>query len=317
MFDVRRLRVLDEVVRRGSLSAAAAALSYTTSAISQQVSALERELGVPLLVRGPTGARPTPAGTELLAHAGTLLGVVGAAERAVAAFAPGGSGAVRVASFGGATTMILSRAAMRLRAEFPDVPVEFVTADPDDGVALISDGKADLALITQVPGERPRYPHVVSMPVYDEEFYVVLPRRHRYAGAADVPLTALARERWIISSATGRCTDTRVFRGACRRAGFVPTVTFRAEDHPTVQGMVAAGMGVSLVPCLAASGSPADVAVRRVAGTRPARRIGLAITATPEPRSALAAFVGLIRTEGERLRETVPAQQVRAYHVAQ
>lgn len=302
MFDVRRLRVLDEVVRCGSLSAAATVLSYTTSAISQQVSALERELGVPLLIRGPTGARPTPAGTELLAHAGTILGAVGAAERAVAAFAPGGSGGVRVASFASAAAMILPRAMMRLRSAFPEVPVELITADPDDGVALLGDGKADLALITEVPGERALYPDVVSVPVYEDEFYVVLPQRHRYAGAADVPLTALAREQWIISSATGRCPDTRVFRGACRRAGFVPTVAFRSEDFATVQGMVAAGLGVSLVPSLATSGSRDGIAVRRVAGTRPARRIGLAITANPDPGTALAAFVGLIRTEGARLR---------------
>jgi DNA-binding transcriptional LysR family regulator len=302
MFDVRRLRVLDEVVRCGSLSAAATTLSYTTSAISQQVSALERELGVPLLVRGPTGARPTPAGTELLEHAGTILRAVSAAERAVAAFAPDGSGRVRVASFASAAAMILSRAMTRFRTEFPGVPVELITADPDEGVALLGDGKADLALITEVPGERPRYPDVVAMPVYDDEFFVVLPRRHRLAGAADVSLTALAREQWIISSATGRCPDTRVFRSACRRAGFVPTVAFRPEDHATVQGMVAAGLGVSLVPSLATSGSRAGVAVRRVAGIRPARRVGLAVSAAPETGSALAAFVGLIRTEGARLR---------------
>jgi DNA-binding transcriptional LysR family regulator len=302
MFDVRRLRVLDEVVRRGSLSAAASALSYTTSAISQQVSALERELGVPLLIRGPTGARPTPAGTELLEHAGRILNAVGAAERAVAAFAPGAATGVRVATFASAAAMLLPRAMMRLRTAFPGVSVELITADPDDAVALLGDGKADLALITEVPGERPLYPEVVAVPVYDDEFFVVLPQRHRFAGNADVPLTALAREQWIISSATGRCPDTRVFRGACRRAGFVPTVAYRSEDYATVQGMVAAGLGVSLVPSLAAAGSRDDVAVRRVAGSRPARRIGLATTAPPEPGSALAAFIGLVRTEGTRLR---------------
>ncbi|MQY21781.1 LysR family transcriptional regulator [Nocardia macrotermitis] len=303
MFDVRRLRVLDEVVRCGSLSAAATSLSYTTSAISQQVSALERELGVPLLVRGPMGARPTPAGTELLAHAGAILTAVSAAERAVAAFAPGGSSGVRVASFASAAAMILPRALMRFRTAFPGVPVELITADPDDGVALLGDGKADLALITEVPGERPLYPEVVAMPVYEDEFYVVLPQRHRFAGAADVPLTALAREQWIISSATGRCPDTRVFRGACRRAGFVPTVAFRSEDYATVQGMVGAGMGVSLVPSLAVSATREDVAIRRVAGRRPARRIALATATTPAPGSPLAAFAGLIRTEGTRLRD--------------
>ena len=104
-----------------------------------------------------------------------------------------------------------------------------------------------------MPGEDAEFSGVHTMPVYDDEFFVVLPARHRLAAAAEVPFAALAAEQWVVSSETGTCPDVRVFQQACRRAGFIPSVTFRSEDYPTVQGLVAANLGVSLVPSLAAA----------------------------------------------------------------
>ncbi len=91
--------------------------------------------------------------------------------------------------------------------------------------------------------------------VYDGEFFVVLPAGHRLARAAEVPFAALASDQWVVSSAAGTCPDTRVFHQACRRAGFTPSVTFRAEDYTTVQGLAAANIGASLVPSLAVPGT--------------------------------------------------------------
>jgi DNA-binding transcriptional LysR family regulator len=138
--------------------------------------------------------------------------------------------------------------------------------------------------------------------VYDDEFFVVLPARHRLAAAAQVPFAALAGEQWVVSTETGACPDVRVFQQACRRAGFIPSVTFRAEDYSTVQGLVAASLGVSLVPSLAAGGVRADVAVRRVAGPRPVRRISMATVDSPAAGTPLATFLSLVRAVGAHLR---------------
>ncbi|MBS1694108.1 MAG: LysR family transcriptional regulator [Actinobacteria bacterium] len=301
MFDVRRLVVLQEVVRCGSLSAAAASLSYTTSAVSQQITALERDVGSVLLIRSPSGARPTPAGTTLLEHACGILDSISAAERDLIRLATAAPERIRIASFASAAAAILPRAFAQFRGVYPQTELELVTADPDEGVAMLRSDGVDASFITEVPGEATDFPGVHRVPVYDDEFFVVLPLRHRLAAAAEVPFVALATEQWVVSSATGTCPDTRVFQQACRRAGFAPSVTFRAEDYSTVQGFVAANMGVSLVPALAASHSRGDVAVRRVAGHRPVRRIAVATVNPPASGSPLAAMVSLLRAVGERL----------------
>lgn len=301
MFDVRRLVVLRAVVRFGSLRAAAAALGYTTSAVSQQITALERDVGAELLERGPSGTRSTPAGTRLLEHAESILGAVAAAEQDLARLAIAAPDTLRVASFTSAAATILPRVIARYRHEFPATRIELVTADPDDAVALLDTDGVAAAMVTEVPGEAPGYPGVHTVPVYDDEFFVVLPRSHRMADAVEVPFEALACERWVVSTATGTCPDTRVFQNACRRAGFDPDVTFRADDYGTVQGMVAAGMGVSLVPSLAAWASRGDVAVRRLTH-RPVRRVAVATAVAPAPGSALARLVALTGDTGARLR---------------
>ncbi|BBZ23887.1 LysR family transcriptional regulator [Mycolicibacter hiberniae] len=298
MFDVRRLVVLQEIARAGSLSAAAVALNYTTSAVSQQVTALERDLCCALLVRGPSGARLTPAGRKLLEHVPAIMGAVAAAERDLASITAARPGVVRIASFASAAAVILPPAIAQVRRALPGVGVELVAVDPDDGVELLRSGDADAAMVTEVPGARPEFPGISTMGVYNDEFFVVLPLGHRLAGRAEVTLADLASDNWVVSTQTGQCPDTRVFRNACQRAGFEPTVSYRAEEYATVQGLVAAGLGVSLVPSLAALGSRPDVAVRRVAGHRPVRTVAVATTAPPAPASVLAAVIGFIAAAG-------------------
>jgi DNA-binding transcriptional LysR family regulator len=236
-----------------------------------------------------------------LEHAPVILGAITAAERDLKSLAGKTSGVVRIASFASAAAILLPPALARLRTVAPGVDVELIGADPEDGVALLRTGDVDAAMVTEVPGGRREFPDVTTVGVYDDEFFVVLPVGHPLAERGDVPFAALAGESWVISSETGTCPDTRVFRTACQRAGFEPTVTFRANDYATVQGLVAAGLGVSLIPSLAASGSRADVVVRRVTGHRPTRRIAIATASRPAPNSVLAAVVGLVVAAGSRL----------------
>ena len=301
MFDVRRLAVLQEVVRCGSLSAAAVSLSYTTSAVSQQITALERDVGSTLLVRSPSGVRPTAAGTRLLEHAGTILGAIAAAERDLQRLSTAQPGVLRIASFASAAATILPRAIARFRVLCPTVDIELVSADPEEGVGLLTNGGVDAAVITEVPGDAPEFPSVHAFPVYDDEFFVVLPAGHRLASTTEVTFAALAGEQWIVSTETGVCPDVRVFQRACRNAGFIPSVTFRTEDYTTVQGLVAANLGVSLVPSLAVAGMRTDVALRRVAGRRPVRRIAVATVDPPGDGAPLTKFLSLVREAGTRL----------------
>lgn len=299
MFDVRRLLVLRQVVQCGSLTAAAAVLNYTTSAVSQQISALERELGQPLLVRGPFGVQPTQAGTVLLEHSARILSAVSAAEAELTRLHASGE-VLRVATFASVAATLLPGPLVRLRTANPSVALELVSADPDDGVALLRHGEVEAAFVTSVPAAPPEYEDVHVTPAYDDEFLVVLPVRHRLAAAAEVPLRALASEQWLVSSATGKCPDTKVFRAACRHAGFTPSVTFRSEDYGAVVGLVGANAGVSMVPSLAAPSTRPDVVLRRVAGPKPVRRIGIATARPPADGSVLGLFVGLVRSMGSR-----------------
>ena len=318
MFDVRRLAVLQEVIRCGSLSAAAASLNYTTSAVSQQISALERDVGSTLLVRSPTGARPTAAGTRLLEHADVILGAVAAAEHDLALLATARPGVVRVASFASAAAAILPLAFARFRDVGPQTST-WIWCPP-----IPRRASRCWAATASMPRSSPRYrgrtpefPGVHTIAVYDDEFFVVLPARHRLAAAAEVPFAALAAEQWVVSTETGTCPDVRVFQQACRRAGFIPSVTFRAEDYSTVQGLVAANLGVSLVPSLAAGAVRADVAVRRVAGPRPIRRISMATVDRPAAGTPLATFLSLVRAVGAHLSaEAVYSVPERPFSVA-
>ncbi|WP_244882479.1 LysR family transcriptional regulator [Gordonia desulfuricans] len=307
MFDVRKLTVFAEVARRGSMSAAATATRYTTSAVSQQITALERDLGHELFVRTPNGVRLTVVGQRLLHHVPGLLDGIAAAERDLDRAAGADSRSVRLVAFSSAAATIVPPTVARLRRALPEVDVQILVADPDDGVAVLADGDADACVVTEVAGAEPHYPGLVTAPVCDDEFLVVLPRSHRLATCVEVPLLALAHEQWIVSSATGRCPDAQVFRNSCERAGFSPEVSFESQDYATVQAMVAAGLGVSLVPALAIHSVRTDVAVRPIGGPRPSRRIAVATTDVPAPNSPVAILVGLLKTAGagraSRLRE--------------
>ena len=235
MFDVRRLAVLQEVIRCGSLSAAAASLNYTTSAVSQQISALERDVGSTLLVRSPTGARPTVAGRRLLEHADVILGAVAFAERDLALLATASPGVVRVASFASAAAAILPPAFARFRTLVPDVDLELVSADPEEGVAMLGSDGVDAAVITEVPGEDPEFPGVHTVAVYDDEFFVVLPARHRLR--AQPRCHSL---RWPVSNGwsapkrapaptSGSSGKRAVARGLFRRSPSVPRTIRRCR----------------------------------------------------------------------------------------
>ncbi|HTW08517.1 MAG TPA: LysR family transcriptional regulator [Acidimicrobiales bacterium] len=274
MFDLRRLKVVKAIVDTGSVSAAAAQLSYTPSAVSQQMRALEKETGTVLLEAAGRGVRPTPAALLLAEHAGRVLAAVQQAEEALAALRAGQMGRVRVAAFPTAGSALVPEALAVFEQNLPNVALDLVVAETDQSLANLRSGTIDVAIVVE-PFGRGHAPEdgLYRRHLLADPFRVVLPRNHVLARKRAVDLVSLAKERWIgVSSCPGSCQQ--VVSDACRRAGFDPAYNLEADEYPTAQGFVAAGLGVALVPLLAlGAAAHAGVAVRRVSGDQPVRDV--------------------------------------------
>ena len=307
MLDVRRMRVLLEVANRGSISAAAQALSFTPSAVSQQLATLERVTGVALVVRGPRSVRLTEAGRALAGHAEDVLARLQAAETDLQALAGLRRGNVRVASFPTAYATIMPGAIASFRARHPGVELHLTEADPRAGLARVKAGELDVALVYEydfVP--LPPQEGVELVHLLDDPVHVLLPRAHPAARRRAVRLADLADEPWITS--TGRSSCHAFVRRACNASGFDPEVTMESDDHGVWQGLVAAGVGVALVSELSLPVLDPAVVLKPVAG-RPlkrgifaAHRVGA--TRSPGVAALLAVLAGEVEARRTGLAKT-------------
>jgi molybdate transport repressor ModE-like protein len=271
MLDVRRMRVLREVAARGSFSAAAEALSFTQSAVSQHVAALEREAGTQLVERRRGGVRLTEAGRVLVGHADAILARIECAEEDLAALAGLRGGRLRLMSFqsGGAT--LAPRAVAAFHERHPQVELSMLEAEPDEAGERLKSGEVDLALVydhESTPGLLT--PELSLRHLLDDRYDAILPAGHELAGRARLKLTDLAGEQWVAS--TSLCGCRQITETVCREAGFEPRVAFEADDTMAAQALVAAGVGVVLLPQLALTTLHPGVVARRLVDP-PARRI--------------------------------------------
>jgi DNA-binding transcriptional LysR family regulator len=309
MLNLSRLQVLREVIARGSFSAAAEALSYTQSAISQSIARLEAETGTALLVRDRRGVRPTAAGATLAAHAETIFEQVHAAEADLAAIMGGRAGRLRVASFpsGGATLMPMAVA--RFRRAHPDVALTLVEDEPEVIAPRLRAGDLDLALLFEFPGAHPRGQRpgagLSSTLLLEDPMHVVLPADHPLAGRPRLALADLRSEQWVQTSASSPCAR-HVVR-SCLAAGYEPDVAFESDDYDTVQGLVAAGIGVALIPRLALGTAHSGIVVRSLAPSSPSRRVTVATMPgaglAPVARSMIQVLADVARRYSERTTE--------------
>ncbi len=248
MLDLRRLRVLSEVARQGSLSAAARALSYTQPAVSHHMARLEEEVGTALITRLGRGVRLTDAGQALVEHANAILSRVDAAEEEVAAIAGLSGGSVRLAAFPSASATLVPRAIGRLKQQHPDVRFSLTETEPPEALALLRAGECDVALVFEYPTVAvDEGADFVKLPLLDEPLYLVLPDTHRFASSPSVSLRKLKRETWI--AGCPRCR--RHLLHACEEAGFEPAIAVAIDDYVATQSLVAAGLGITLLPALA------------------------------------------------------------------
>ena len=305
MLNVGRLKILREVAARGSFSEAAEALSYTQSAVSQAVAALEAELGVTLIERDRGAIRATVAGAALTDLADGILAQLEVAEEEVAAIAGARGGRLRMASFPTAGAALMPLAIATFRAAHPAVELSLAEGEPEEIVPRLRTGEFDVVLVYEFQGVGERLgAGVRRFELLEDPMRLALPAGHSLADRESVSLGDLAAESWVQTAERSPCAR-HVVR-SCHRAGFEPNVTFESDDYQTVQGLVAAGVGVALIPELALTNVRDDVVIRAVQPHTPVRKV---LAATPRGAAmmpAVTTMIDVLRGAGNRYQEASP-----------
>src|SRR4051794_20988693 len=303
MLDVRRLKVLREVAARGSFSAAAESLSYTQSAVSQQIAALERECAAKLLERGPRGVRLTDAGRALVQHADAILARIDDAEEELAAIAGLRGGRLRIATFQSAGATLVPRAVGEFHRRHPGVELT-VKQEELEAVEMLVAGEVDLALVMDFES----LPHPAAdldlTKLLDDPYDVVLPQGHALANRPAVDMADLRGERWIVAT---RCTGCREgVVDACRSAGFEPDLAIESDENTQTQAFVATGLGIALLPRLGLSALHPDVVVKPMKRGLLSRRIYAATVAGAYRSAATDAMIEILREVAVEFEERAP-----------
>ncbi|MCX5231722.1 LysR family transcriptional regulator [Streptomyces sp. NPDC006553] len=277
MIEARRLHILRAVADHRTVTAAAAALYLTPSAVSQQLAALEQETGHRLVDRSARGARLTPAGEILLSHANAVLAQLERAESELAAYGSGEAGTVTVAAFATGIGLVVAPAIRALADSAPGIRVRVRDAEGDESLMMVLDRQVDVAVAVEyrgAPGEDDA--RLTRVPLYAEPFDAVLPPGHPLAAGERVVLGDLAKDAWIGQSAGNPCHDVTVL--ACEYAGFTLNPEHSSDDFRAVVALAAASAGVALVPRSALRGMElSGVEVRPIEGVAPTRRVFAAV----------------------------------------
>jgi DNA-binding transcriptional LysR family regulator len=289
--ELRHLLALQAVAREGSFGAAGRALGYTQSAVSQQIAALERAVGERLLER-PGGPKPvslTEAGTLLLRHADAIVARMQAAAADLAAFSAGAAGTLRIGTYQSVSARILPTLIRRFKETWPKVDVQLTESALDDELELLVErGEVDLSFVMLPTRE--------SVPLESEQLLVdpyvlIVPRESPLAGRASPPTLREIGDLPLIGYR--QCRSTEGIEAEIRRAGRDPNVVFRSDDNGTVQGLVAAGIGVALVPQLTLQLMDGSLEVIDMSDRLPPRLIGVAWHRDRYRTPAARAFVEL------------------------
>lgn len=301
MLDVRRLRLLCDLAQLGTIAAVARAHTYTPSAVSQQLTALEREAGVPLLRRTGRRVALTPAGLVLVRHGETVLAALEGASAALAAARDELSGPLRIGAFPTAVRTVLAPALVTLGRAHPALELTVIELDPAAAPAALRERTVDVALVHDydVLPVAPD-PALESVPLLDETVYLAVPGGSGH-GSVDRarPVDGARDSAWIAGSPGTVCHAVTL--QVCRGAGYAPRIRHHADDFAAVLALVAAGQGVALVPQLAAADRPTGV---RLVPLTVRRRNRIAYRRGMAADPAVAACVAAVR---ESARPGAPA----------
>lgn len=280
--NVERLRALHAIATYGSVSAAAGALHLTASAVSQQVGKLEREVGQRLLQHHGRGVRLTDDGALLAEHASRILCQVEAARADLEARRGTVRGRVTVAAFASAARGIAPDALRTMKQTYPDLLVELRELEMDESIPMTSRGDVDVAVVADWDTAPLGLPDSFDRtPLVEDVFDIVLPAGHPLAGRESVDLGELAGEQWIGWTKDSICYEwlIRTMRGK----GIEPFIAHTAEEHPTQMALVAAGLGLAVLPRIGRTAAgPRTRSPARV----PPRTPGAAPPSPASPRGA-------------------------------
>jgi len=325
MLDLRRLAVLREVASRGSFAGAAQAMSFTPSAVSQQMASLAREMDVVLFERTPRGMRPTAAARSLLAHCEAVFTELSDAQADLDALAGGVRGRLRLGSFPTATVAFTAAAMDTFRHRCPAVEIHFADGEPYESVARLKERVLDLAVLFDFDNWTAATNYdgravcddceIECVELFDDPFHVVLPRDHPLADAELVELGDLAGER-VIGSPSSCSPWGNDYRRLCQRAGFEPDFEahYRSADFAALQAIVATGRGITLVPELALPLPNAGTVVRALSGG-PVRHVRVATLARITQSPACDAMLAVLKEAAARLLEPAGESVPRALKI--
>lgn len=300
MLDVHRLRLLRELAEHGTIAATARVCSLTPSAVSQQLSLLQREVGTALLVRDGRGVLLTDAGRTLVAHTERILAELEEASASIAALSESVSGVVRLAAFPTAASSLVPAAIAATRAAHPEVQVLLEEAETAQGIAALKAGRLDLLIVY----EYNLLPDITDAgieltPLVTESLLAAVPTGVRLPRGR-LRLEVLRDQPWIAPR-----SDTAlraILERACGLAGFAPQVDYTSDDYTVILALVAAGLGVSLVPPLAAETVSATLRLRPVADPTLSRRVSVAARAGSTRTPRIAALIHHLRHAAAELR---------------
>ena len=263
MLDLRRLQILAALEAEGTMTAAATRLHMSTSAISQQMTLLEREVSLPLLERVGRRLRLNEAGKALVAHYREISAAVEAAETSLSLYHTDVRGTVAISTFPSFCSTILPQALIALRRAYPALETVVRDMEPVESVARLRSGDIDVAVVDDLHDVR--FDGVVSSVLARDEIVLCLPADYESMPAAPIRLEDLADERWVFDS---EGSAFEVFtRALCRAAGFEPRVMGHCSNLIAMLGLVRAGCGVALMSELNLGRETEDLLVRRLEPT--------------------------------------------------
>lgn len=287
--------MLRALADHGTVTAAGEALHLSASAVSQQLAALESEVGQDLLRRRGRRVWLTSAGELLVGHADAVLAELDRAESTLAAHAAGTRGTVRVAAFPSAITHVVAPAIADLRDTAAQVSVLVRDAEGQRSLSMLLDGEIDIA-VTMEYRAAPSDERITRDPLYTEPFDAVLPPGHRLADRRQVDVRDLEQEDWVTPQPGNPCLDVVLL--CCETAGFAPRITHTSDDFQAESALVAAGLGVALIPRTALTGTTSAL-VRPISGEPPTRRVFAAVRRGREAHPLILAVGEAIRARAE------------------
>ncbi|MFD9224152.1 LysR family transcriptional regulator [Streptomyces sp. NPDC060064] len=293
-WDIKKLQILRTLSERGTVTATAEALLMTPSAVSQQLSNLAKQLGVPLLEAHGRRVRLTDAAHLVLRHAAAVFAQLERADAELTGYLRGEAGEVRVGAFSTAVPALVVPAVRRLRAAHPALEVRVREAEAAEAYELLSNGDVDLALSLAAHAPTARDPRFSRVPLLADPLDVALPAGHPLAAEAGLRLADLSGERWIFG---GSGPWSEITLAACEAAGFVPEQAHSAAGWTAILAMVEAEMGVALVPRMAAveRGGRTGVAMRVLSADQPRRHVVAAVRRGAEEAPGVGRVLGALR----------------------